>query len=82
MKKLTLKYVDTLSRAETDVLQHMSPTPSNPVRQQLDADLVRLNVLKNLVLRIMYEPGLPLTNLDLDMELPIGPANNDTNPTP
>ncbi len=66
MTKMTLKYLDTLTRAETNVLQSMSPKNSSHVRRELDDDLIRLAALKRFVLQTIYEPGLPVTNIDLE----------------
>lgn len=56
MLKLTQKHVDALVRTQSCHLQSYHPSANAMYRQQFDDDLLRLEELKNLVMRIIYDP--------------------------
>lgn len=64
MTKFNLDHVAALSRASMEMLKGIVPNMNPRHRTEVETDIVRLNEVKHLVLRTIYEPGLPHGDTD------------------
>lgn len=76
MLKPSMQHIDSLVRAQTALLKGYDTSCPAVARRQFDDDLLNLEAIKKLIMQMIYEPGLPFTNI----EVPGGPHRGPENP--
>lgn len=78
MIKLNLKHVDAVTHAGRAMVPQIVPSMSPKHRQAIEDDLILLTDVKAFILRVIYEPGLPLSPANPETNVTDGNADRDT----